>query len=314
MILDGLGTDRDLNSVAHELRVALHLSNKGWDLEFPDIEGSGAADILARKDSLVLEIQAKHFDIDTGEKVHRDDARLVLNEAIKTAQPIESGRAIIVVSIEVYNRVPRTREFLSSLCFQVNNCIRAAGRYEGDSFRVMRKEITDFGDRKSLSVDEKIAELVDDLKSNSKSFIMVRKQGDSAIVYTLNSSSDGNKKKYISDSIAECGSLQFSGERPGIIWAHLAGVSADDIKQMLSPPDSSRVTGVEDICIRAFKNSARNHVAGIIFSGDAEIFSGSKPAAKLKRQRSISQSGSAVKFTNMNSKYAAQDILRLVVD
>ena len=70
MLRDGLNTDRGLLPFKTEIDTATHLMQKGFDLEFPDLEGKAGFDFLARHEDMEVEVECKAVSGDVGRKVH----------------------------------------------------------------------------------------------------------------------------------------------------------------------------------------------------------------------------------------------------
>jgi len=70
---DALKADNGFAPVYLELDLAQRLMDEGYDVEFPDIEGSGQFDLLFAKGSFVGEVECKSQSADAGRQIHRKD-------------------------------------------------------------------------------------------------------------------------------------------------------------------------------------------------------------------------------------------------
>jgi hypothetical protein len=71
MLRAGLKDEYGLSSLQHEMHIVTHLMARGFDVEFPDIEGEGlTSDLIATKHGVAFEVEAKVFSGDVGRRIH----------------------------------------------------------------------------------------------------------------------------------------------------------------------------------------------------------------------------------------------------
>ncbi len=68
---DGLKTD--FSSLYREMETALLLLEEGYDVDFPDLEGTSRVDLFFRKGPTKGEVECKSQSVDAGRKIHRKD-------------------------------------------------------------------------------------------------------------------------------------------------------------------------------------------------------------------------------------------------
>src|SRR6202034_4152631 len=69
MVLDNLKPDRDARQIEHELRCWTHFGQKGLDVSFADLEGSGRFDLLVTKGREAIEVECKTVTNTTGYQI-----------------------------------------------------------------------------------------------------------------------------------------------------------------------------------------------------------------------------------------------------
>jgi hypothetical protein len=122
-IIGGLKTN-GLRSVQHELRVASAVSSHGFDVTFFDLEGNGRCDLMAEKDAIVLEIEAKSAPIFSGRPIIPQEAEKFYDEVRWGFNGWTDKDQIPILDVTLKSGLDNNREGLLAL---VDACNAVAG-------------------------------------------------------------------------------------------------------------------------------------------------------------------------------------------
>ena len=93
---------RDFAGLYFEMDVAAELINQGFDVEFPDFEGTGAPDIRFGNGTIVGEVECKSLSADAGRKIHRKDFYRFIDALGSniTDYALSSSQSILVITLD----------------------------------------------------------------------------------------------------------------------------------------------------------------------------------------------------------------------
>ena len=121
-IIGGLKTN-GLRPLQHEFRVAAQLSNQGYEVSFPDLEGLETFDLSADLKGQEFEIEAKSVSIFLGRPIDPDRAERFFGEVRKGFAGWSDGTEIPVIDVLLKSGLPATRQELVAI---VEACISSA--------------------------------------------------------------------------------------------------------------------------------------------------------------------------------------------
>jgi hypothetical protein len=125
-----------LAPIAHEMTVAIHLMNRGWNVEFHDLEEGAGFDYLARNGAEEIEVECKHASADAGRKVHRDDFGRFAGPLLPALQEFAHDRAADLIHLRVKHRLPSADEDLSRLRSAVVGALNTATAVNTNDYTV----------------------------------------------------------------------------------------------------------------------------------------------------------------------------------
>ena len=117
MVKDGLNKGRGISPLAFELSTAAHFVTNGYSVAFTDMEGhSGGADLLVRKDDVLIDAECKHVRQDKGFLVKPEQFNEFINSAhLELRQHAEKQDQISIVVITIPNRLHNKDDYYRTL-------------------------------------------------------------------------------------------------------------------------------------------------------------------------------------------------------
>jgi phenylpyruvate tautomerase PptA (4-oxalocrotonate tautomerase family) len=261
-IIGGLKTN-GLRSVQHELRVASAVSSLGFDVTFFDLEGNGRCDLMAEKDAIVFEIEAKSVPIFSGRPIIPQEAEKFFDEVRRGFNGWTDKDQIPILDVTLKSGLDNNREALLAL---VDACNAVAGTKTDQTIgdKVAIHFVGTFADAPFERLE--IAARLDELRSGVN--VYVRREHPKVIIRLRSERRDKFEKNIIA-TISEASKKQFSGVRPSIIWVHIDYVSPESFKALsYSKEGTSRL---DSIANAVFRSSKRDHITQLVFSGGAHL-------------------------------------------
>lgn len=96
-IFDALKAENGFAALYLELSLAQRLLTWGFDIELPDMEGTGQFDLLISQGSFSAEVECKSQSADAGRQIHRKHFYRLMDLLQRSSNPVHQGRREIVV-------------------------------------------------------------------------------------------------------------------------------------------------------------------------------------------------------------------------
>ena len=125
-IRDSLKAETGFAPLYLELDLARRLMDAGYDVEFPDMEGSARYDLLFSRDGFAGEVECKSLSADAGRQIHRKDFYRFM-EAIAPAlsrQAELKRREVLLITLDA--RLPSNTSERTLLVKEVSSLLRGA--------------------------------------------------------------------------------------------------------------------------------------------------------------------------------------------
>jgi hypothetical protein len=150
-LFGSLKGSNSLAPIVHEMTVACHLMNRGWDVAFHDLEEGEGYDYLARNGTDEIEVECKRASADTGRKVHRNDFGKLAGPLLPALESFAIRRDGESVHLRVADRLPTGDQDLSRLRGAVPGTMETATGVAANDFTV---DVTRAGLSHPLTVGE----------------------------------------------------------------------------------------------------------------------------------------------------------------
>lgn len=137
-IRDGLKDDKGLGPLATELRTSSQLMQRGFEVEFTDLERRERYDLLASNGKLEVEIDCKAPSGDVGRRIHKGRFRAFANDLMPSARQLTECGGGHLVHVTIPGNLHGDRKFERELVDEAVRVVQGKirGEDEGPSSRV----------------------------------------------------------------------------------------------------------------------------------------------------------------------------------
>lgn len=274
----GALTDRtqSLSAIAFELSVITSLMHHQVDIFCNDIEatnGGAAFDFIARKDGLEVEIECKCIGPDIGRQVHRKAFYEVAGGLRDLLLTQLATRGSLVVDVSLRGPLREPSHVTSAI-----NLVRGVVSGAANSNEAGSVSINKIGTANTNSWEEggwsedrlrKFVEHETGHKNSNCCLIGVPNAG--AVVFVVRSEVQDSLSEYIRRNLSEA-ARQLSGNRPGIVWAHMRDMTPDSLKELIKPADTpGHVTEFQRLVMQFFESNGREHIFALRLSTPGSV-------------------------------------------
>lgn len=247
--------DESIKGFLFELQIAIHFFNRGYDVRFVDLEGSGNYDLLVSKDDLQVEIECKRKSIDAGRKIRKGDFYLLAD--ILFAELKDTGRRLAVL-IKSEGRMGADQTLYGALANTVKELLRF-DRYAAKVANLkveIRKLPEDLRIKSELGLAEALVPL-----DCPFAYYAVASGPESTTIVRCESAEANKVLDAIYDDL-KTGASQFSGKRPSFLSCLIEEIEDKDWEEL------QKGSGLQAVAARLFRNPSRQHVNLLTFSSD----------------------------------------------
>jgi hypothetical protein len=267
-----LGPEQDVRQLEHEIRCHTHLGQKGFDVNFADLEGFGRYDLLLKMSSAQVEVECKTVAEDTGLQIKRQmsaDLFEVFRRLIdKRSLTNESG----IFTLTLNKPVDQCKNLARAMK-------RALEAYHPGSIEIAEDFSLTFESRPNWTSlvgsgqTEVLRRVIaEDPKWAGSDYITTRSRG-TAIGLSLRPHKPAQLRQRIPEVLKD-GADQCSGTRPSILWLHFVGATEFDFLELARFSMNSRGGGLNSITASVVHPGAttrdRSHVHTVRYSATAQ--------------------------------------------
>lgn len=252
------GFDEGLWPLHHELRVAANLSYYGWDVSFHGLEVDGGCDVLATKDGVTFEAEAKAISAYTGLPI-KPDSLTKLQIEVKEHFDCFDDILTPIVAVTLASNLPVNRTQLQQIVSQINSVVRN----EIDSSNALGE--FQFIGKIPLTSPGSVMLAAKFRMMRNKNAVLVQHVHPRLILEVASNSPNQLPRKIIR-TINEAAREQFSGLHPGLIWTHLSFMPKE-MFTLLSTPQHPKACLFDGIANAVYHSEKRNHISQPCFTG-----------------------------------------------
>ncbi len=282
-----------------EIEVATHLMNKGFQVDFNDLDGYGQNDYIAIKNNVKVEIECKYISRDKGRQIHRKDLQ---NFASKLESEFNNMLNSIAVSTLL---VVTLSERLSSSAMEHDNIIGQIRHALGISRVQQSADISKIDIKRHEDADLQYVgkrQLLDNIKERfdlKDNMILAAVRHDGIILaIALESKKQDKILDAIYRELKQSAQKQFSGQEPAILCCYLDGTTGEELESMRDK--DGQHTKLNNIAKRLMQS--RPQVLSISFSVVDEV---------VRHGNKISMQGKS--YTVRNEKHEYFDDMRYFI-
>lgn len=314
-IRDGLQSENGLVALQHEMNVAAHFLQGGYDVEPFDLEYGGGVDFIVRKGGSVAEIECKMASADLGRKIHQRHmvqlSHVLWLVLVDAAPHIRGGRIItITLAGRLTGQSEQHRKISAGLAAVLTEDDSVP--YQ-DDFTVQTTTF-DLATSPFWNITEQmvtdevlqsfITQKID--RENAHAFIYGKPKKCSIIVII-----DSVLPDKVGDSIykqlKDATKLQFTRDIPGVLAVGMFDMSPTQLIE-LAKPIQNKPNALQLIASRLFENPERNFLHTIAFtsSGGAQR---STVHTKGRVTEIVTDDGPCYVFRNKNNPHSREQEL-----
>lgn len=281
-LMDGL-TDpekKGLINLQHEITVAMHLMDQGFDVTFADWEGGGRFDFLASREGAVMEVECKVVTGDLGRKITILQSVEIFDRIVKEISRNRKPTQATILQIVLPGRLERNEQIKRRIAEIGYRAIRSGENFEepgfgsavvqhfdhnreqcgikqGEPFDV--PEVRDFFIRKT-GIDNPHLFIANPL-NHPPLFISVRSQQKDSVLES------------IIDTLSEAAKSQLTKTRPGVFCVQLHDLTEDQLLELAQDDstDPRLATGIKLATHHFLAADARSHVLSVVYRSHGKV-------------------------------------------
>lgn len=275
MLLDSLNKSTGLLPLQVEMTTAAHLRSQGFNVMFQDLEGTGRADLLAKREGIVLEIECGLVSCDIGRRVHRKDAATLGWSVLQQLDNIvRSATEGLLVLVRIDGRLSARNEFQRRIAGDiVRGILSGRPEYKGESssistwtfavaespFRELREEGYD-----QTELNDFVAKLIGRRNSEILFSFTPRKR---VLALVIESNLPDRFLRGMERQISDKGKTQFTKEYPGVLVARLHDLTQEQLLDLAT----SEAPGFQWVAQEFFSGEARSHMMSLAFLANSRL-------------------------------------------
>jgi hypothetical protein len=139
---DALKAETGLAALYLEMDIAQRLMIGGFELEFPDLEGTGQHDLGFMKGGFAGEVECKSLSVDAGRKIHRKDFYRFIEAVTPAFQSQMSRKKREILLVMLNDRLPANQMEQKDLRRSVTDMLLSddQNKIEKPTFRIQRQD------------------------------------------------------------------------------------------------------------------------------------------------------------------------------
>jgi hypothetical protein len=304
-VRDALKNTTGLVSVETELRMAAHLMQKGFDVDFTDLEQRERFDLLASKAGIEIEVDCKSVSADVGRSIHGRRFRDFVAR-LRALRQLSQHSGGLLVHIKIPDNLHDDARDLavetnSAISDALKNDISIDRSASVGNVRVRAFDLWEspFSQRPTVSESDLSSFITKSLRPpenlNALSHYV---PGIGAVVIVIESGRQDRVVDGIYRQLKDSALSQFSGNRPAVLCVRLRDINADQLTAVAG----EEMNGLGRIATRLLRAENRRHIAGISYMSPSGTLS--RSAANAVQDR-----GTAYYFLNPNNPSEAMSRL-----
>ncbi|WP_151610871.1 hypothetical protein [Sinorhizobium alkalisoli] len=303
-----------LGPLAFEVKVAVHLVSRGFDVEFHDLESGGGFDFLAASGTTRIEVECKHLSADVGRQIHRRKLYAlsgVLQAPMERAlREVSQGQ---LVRVTLPGRLSGNKDEQQALADRIGAIVRGKADIIDDQVCIatvqpFALETSPFTLKRghSLVMEDVQHYLREAFGIDGANVVSHWHPGRAAIIVSIESRERDRVLHQIFRHLKADAKKQFSGELPAFLCVHLADVTEAQLLELADAERTGTVTGLQRVVSALLQR--RPHLYGVAIMTDGHV--------RQSRQRgrggvttSVREVGPSYVFHNPNHALASDQVL-----
>lgn len=258
----GLSNPSDMRALQFELQVATHLANRGFDVEFPETDGTSVFDIRATREDADLEIECKFISSDKGRMVRRRDAleihHLLERELRGVIQDLQVG---LILQIVFNGRPPKTHNERLDVAHNARRVLLGGDASQGVDYEI---RVRTFELKGSPFLDgapsrDDVASFLARFGIANRETMVVGKSAKGAVIFSLESAQPDRLLSGVFQTVSDAAKRQLTGRNAGVVCVKFDDLTADQMLEIgleAGEPTALRVASSGFLASSASENLA----------------------------------------------------------
>jgi hypothetical protein len=245
-----LASEAGFGPLAFEMRTAVHLMRRGFDVQFRDLETGEGYDFLATRDTTQIEVECKHVSADLGRQIHRRELydlggilRPILSQAIET----KGGRFLRVT---LQGRLTASREQQQTIAGHIASALSGCPASADDTVCAVAVQefmipASPFDKGRQLTLRD-VEQFVREVFGVEEAHILVNwSPGRGAVLLHFESRKPDRVLATLYKNLKDDAKRQFSGQRPALLCVHLADLTEMQLRELAEADRVGEGTGLQ---------------------------------------------------------------------
>jgi len=276
----GFKKPNDLKAMELELAAATHFIRRGYEISWPEMEGTGVFDLLVKEIGLSnLEVECKLITRDKGRKIHHREAQELFhniqNKFMALSKGLNTGLSVVLtMPNRLPNKIQQKHEILKRVYEQI---ILAESKSFDDGYdvRISEFDLSVLGDYSFMKDDNIRRNIADSVTGTSNREIMICGNiNGGCIVFVIQSMQDDTFLDSIFNTLDNSAKKQFSSTRPAMFCVAIDSLGEAELRSLASEErDLQKPHSALQIKSSEFLgNNNRNHIVCLSFlSKDSQL-------------------------------------------
>lgn len=268
----------DMRAIQLELTVATHFTRRGYNVVWPEMEGSGTFDIyIEGLGTNGLEIECKTVSEDKGKKVHRREAidfyKIVQPEIAKICKGLRIG---VFAVLTVSGRLPTSHTDRLKLANRlVTQILRGQSMILPDNshIRVGAFDCSLLSSRTSKGLSLEALRTAVDSATNTinRNVMLFNTKAGGYIVIAIQSAADDTLMKAVFDTLSDSSKRQVSGKRSAMFFVGFQGIDGAQLLSVAGQDNdpTQPPTVLRREVSRFLSSDSREHVVAVAFASES---------------------------------------------
>lgn len=250
----GLDKEFGLGPLAFEVKVAVHLISRGFEVDFHDLETGGGFDLLAVSGATRIEVECKHISADIGRQIHRRKLYAlsgVLRQPMEQAIGQGGGQGRLL-QVTLPGRLSGNKAEQQSLADRIDAVLTDQAAVVDDrvctvSARAFSLQSSPFSRERShgLTMDDIQQYLKESFGIDNTHVLSHWRPGHAAILTSFESRRPDRILDQIFKRLKADAKKQFSRTLPAFLCVHLADVTEPQLLELANADSAGTVTGLQ---------------------------------------------------------------------
>ena len=316
---NGLDSEFGLGPLSFEVKTAVHLVSRGFDVEFHDLEDGGGYDFLAVSGANRIEVECKHLSADVGRQIHRREFHAlggVLKPVIERA--LQESREGLFVRVTLPGRLSGNKVEQQAITSRISTVLR--GEIDVVDDHICAAKLQSFvlenspfkqDYSKEIAMEDIQRFLLEDFGIENRNVFLHWHPGRAAILVSIESKGPDRVLRRIFKSLKDDAKKQFSGRFPAVLCLHLADLTEAELLELADVDQTGTPTGLARMASALLQSRPHLFSVAIMTDGNVQL---SRHRHRGGTRTSMQEKGPCYLFHNPDHAAAGNQALEQIFE